>query len=139
MIGATVIGATVNRGRYWATLGLGIFLYGCGGSETASTPADVKAEHPAATQSAAVAASGAHPGAEIYQNFCFSCHTPGLSGAPKLGDVEAWGPRIAKGKALLVQATIEGVQPAMPPRGMCFSCSDEDLAAAVDYMIEKSQ
>ena len=78
-------------------------------------------------------------GKEIYQNFCFSCHTPGLSGAPKLGDSEAWAPRIAKGKALLLQSTIDGMPPAMPPRGICMSCSDEELAAAIDYMIGESQ
>jgi len=87
----------------------------------------------------AVAAAAAHPGKEIYDQFCYSCHTPGLSGAPQLGDVEDWGPRIAKGRALLVAATIEGIAPAMPQRGLCLSCSDEELAAAVDYMIEQSQ
>ena len=29
--------------------------------------------------------------------------------------------------------------PAMPQRGLCLSCSDDDLAAAVDYMIEEGQ
>jgi cytochrome c5 len=62
-----------------------------------------------------------------------------LNSAPILGDVDAWGARIAKGQALLLQSTIEGIQPAMPPRGMCFSCSDDELAAAVDYMIAESQ
>jgi cytochrome c5 len=27
----------------------------------------------------------------------------------------------------------------MPPRGNCFTCSDEDLKAAVDYMVSKSE
>ena len=83
--------------------------------------------------------AAAHPGEKVYQQYCFSCHTPGLSGAPKLGDVEAWAPRIAKGPDLLMQATIEGIQPAMPPRGLCVSCSQEDLAQAIDYMVSKSQ
>ncbi len=78
-------------------------------------------------------------GEKIYGEYCFSCHTPGLSGAPKLGDVEAWAPRIAKGEALLLAATIEGVPPAMPPRGICMSCSDDELANAIAYMIAKSQ
>ena len=78
-------------------------------------------------------------GEKIYGESCFSCHAAGLSGAPKLGDVEAWAPRIAKGEALLLQATIEGVPPAMPPRGICMSCSDEELASAITYMIAQSQ
>ena len=90
------------------------------------------------SQSETTAASG-RPGEEIYQNYCFSCHTPGLSGAPKLGDAEAWAPRIAKGDALLLQSTIDGMPPAMPARGMCFGCSDEELAAAIEFMVQNSQ
>ncbi len=77
-------------------------------------------------------------GKKIYGEYCFSCHTPGLSGAPKLGDKDAWAPRIAKGPALLLQTTIDGIPPAMPPRGLCMGCSDEELEAAVQYMIAES-
>ncbi len=114
---------------------VGAALIACSGAEdqpAATTPST-------SNTAALVAAPVEHPGAEVYQNYCFSCHTPGLNGAPVLGDVDAWGARIAKGQALLLQATIEGIQPAMPPRGMCFSCSDDELAAAVDYMIAESQ
>lgn len=107
-------------------------LFGCGG-ESGSAPSSLTATP------GSVAAAKANTGEETYNNFCASCHNPGLSGAPKLGDTEAWAPRIAKGKALLLEATIAGVPPAMPPRGMCFDCSDEDLAAAIDFMVESSQ
>ena len=103
-----------------------LLVAGCGPGESAATPG-----------SEAVVA--AHPGEEIYQNYCFSCHASGLSGAPKLGDAEAWTPLLAKGPELLLQATIEGVPPAMPARGMCFDCTDEQLAAAIDYMAEQLQ
>jgi cytochrome c5 len=62
-----------------------------------------------------------------------------MNGAPRLGDSEAWAPRIAQGRSVLLTSTIEGIAPAMPQRGLCLSCSDEDLAAAVDYMVEESQ
>jgi cytochrome c5 len=78
-------------------------------------------------------------GQKIYGEYCFSCHTPGLNGAPKLGDEEGWAPRIAKGEALLLQTTIEGIPPAMPPRGICMSCTDEELRDAIAFMIAKSQ
>ncbi len=78
-------------------------------------------------------------GKEIYDNFCFSCHAPGLNGAPKLGDEEAWAPLIAKGRDLMLKTTIEGIPPGMPPRGVCLNCTDEELLAAIDYMIEESQ
>ncbi len=78
-------------------------------------------------------------GQKIYGEYCFSCHSTGLNGAPKLGDKEGWAPRIAKGEALLLQTTIEGIPPAMPPRGICMGCSDEELAHAITFMIVQSQ
>ena len=76
-----------------------------------------------------------HPGKARYNEYCYSCHTPGIAGAPRLGDALAWAPRLAKGRALLVQSTIKGLAPGMPARGLCYSCTDEELADAVDYMI----
>jgi cytochrome c5 len=118
--------------------GLGLFTVACGQAD--NPPAS---SGDATTTLAPVAetatAQPVHPGEKTYQNYCFSCHTPGLSGAPKTGDAQAWAPRIAKGADLLLATTIEGIPPAMPPRGMCFDCSDEDLAAAIDYMVVKSQ
>lgn len=99
-------------------------LYGC------DTANDLSAERLAEPQ---------HPGKQIYDDYCFSCHTPGLSGAPKIGDREAWEFRLAQGKAVLLDSTINGIQPAMPPRGVCFDCSDQDLEHAIDYIILQSQ
>jgi len=101
-----------------------IILAGCGGN---AEQADVSA-----------ASINAHPGKEIYDQYCYGCHNPGLNGAPRLGDAEAWAPRIAQGRAVLLTSTIEGIA-AMPQRGLCLSCSDEELAGAVDYMIEQGQ
>ena len=124
-------GESVTDLKYWLVAALAFALYGCGGEQ-----------EPGAGQAAvseAASASTAMSGQQVYQNFCFSCHTPGVSGAPKLGDGPAWAPRIAKGEALLLQATIDGIPPAMPPMGMCFNCSEDDLAAAIDYMVQASQ
>jgi cytochrome c5 len=120
--------------------GIGLMSVGCGQApdgKIAQPQSAANAEM--ADVSGAAAGPAPHPGEAIYQNYCFSCHTPGLSGSPKTGDKEAWAPRIAKGPDLLLASTIEGIPPAMPPRGMCFDCSDEDLAAAISYMVEKSQ
>ncbi|MFU8815048.1 MAG: c-type cytochrome [Pseudomonadales bacterium] len=91
------------------------------------------AEGPASGEQAA-----AHPGEQIYTRFCFSCHAAGIAGAPRVGDPQAWAPRIARGREALVTATIEGIPPGMPPRGLCARCSDEELELAVDFMIERS-
>ena len=80
-----------------------------------------------------------HLGKQIYDDYCFSCHTPGLSGAPKIGDREAWKFRLAQGKQVLLDSTIDGIQPAMPPRGVCFDCSDQELELAIDYILLRSQ
>ncbi|MCH2336701.1 MAG: c-type cytochrome [Pseudomonadales bacterium] len=74
-------------------------------------------------------------GKETYLRYCFSCHQGGVAGAPSLGDVEAWAPRLDKGRDVLLQSVIDGIPPAMPIRGLCNSCSDEELAASVDYML----
>lgn len=102
---------------------ISLALAGCGNNES-----------PATSGPDQTAASASNPGEEIYGQYCFSCHGPGLNGAPKLGDVDGWAPRIAKGTDLMLQATIEGIPPAMPPRGLCMSCSDEELRAVVLYM-----
>ena len=107
-----------------------LVVFGCSGSDPASenTSSDGQTAPAPVMDEMAL-------GEKIYGEYCFSCHTPGLNGAPKLGDAEAWAPRVAKGEALLLQATIEGIPPAMPPRGICMSCSDEELAAAIKFMI----
>ena len=71
-----------------------------------------------------------------YAKTCGICHDAGVANAPKFGDAEQWASRIIKGKDRLYMSTIIGMPPAMPARGMCFSCSDDDLKALVDYMVE---
>ena len=75
-------------------------------------------------------------GEETYLRYCFSCHQGGVAGAPSLGDADAWAPRLDKGRQALLQSVIDGIPPAMPIRGLCNSCSDEELAASVDYMLD---
>ena len=77
-----------------------------------------------------------HPGKTTYQRYCFSCHASGVAGAPRSGDVEAWASRAVKGKAALLRTTIAGIPPGMPPKGLCAACTDEQLEAAIDYMID---
>ncbi|MGY8791940.1 MAG: c-type cytochrome [Pseudomonadales bacterium] len=89
---------------------------------------------------ASAAQSGpSHPGKAVYNDYCYSCHNACISGAPRLGDVDEWRPRIAKGKALLLASTVNGLAPGMPARGLCYSCTDEELSQSVDYMIERAQ
>ncbi|MEM8593932.1 MAG: c-type cytochrome [Pseudomonadota bacterium] len=78
------------------------------------------------------------PGGEVYETACAGCHTTGAAGAPKLGDVGAWASRMSKGKSSLYSNAINGVG-AMPAKGACASCSDDEIKVAVDFMITKSK
>ncbi|MEN8106720.1 MAG: cytochrome c5 family protein [Pseudomonadota bacterium] len=75
---------------------------------------------------------------QIYQSNCFACHGTGAAGAPKTGDAAAWAPRIAQGTDTLVANSINGLN-AMPPKGLCMACSDDDLKAVVEYIVGQSQ
>jgi cytochrome c5 len=83
-------------------------------------------------------AGGAMSGEQVYNQFCGTCHAAGVAGAPVLGDTAAWAPRIAQGMDLLWDHTLNGIN-AMPPKGTCMACSDDDLRAVLDYMVEQSQ
>lgn len=98
------------------------------------------AEAPAAEPAAAAAAAtemASVDGQKIYQSSCQACHVAGVAGAPKLGDKAAWAPRIAKGNDALYTSVMNGLN-AMPPKGGCMSCSEDELRAGVDYMVGES-
>ena len=84
----------------------------------------------------AAAAGDAAAGEAVYKHVCKMCHTTGMMGAPKLGDRAAWSARIEQGAAKLTQNAINGIR-KMPARGTCKTCSDEDIANAVAYMMGK--
>ena len=86
----------------------------------------------------AAAASGPQSGEAVYNQFCFACHATGASDAPIFADAEAWAPRVDKGMDVLMSSTLNGLG-MMPPRGTCMNCSDEELRAAVDHMLEAVQ
>ena len=74
-----------------------------------------------------------------YMASCFACHSTGAAGAPKVGAGMSaeWEPRLEKGLDAVVQNAINGIN-TMPAKGLCFDCTDEDLRAIVEYMIESS-
>lgn len=92
----------------------------------------------ACAAAAASAASGPRSGEAVFNATCMACHATGAAGAPKSGDKAAWAPRIAQGKPTLYEHALAGIR-GMPPRGTCANCSDDEIHAAVDYMVEKSK
>ena len=83
-------------------------------------------------------ASTEHPGKIAYSKNCYICHDVGLTGAPKPGEVENWQPRIQKGIEVLYSNAINGFQGQrgiMPPKGGNSLLSDDEVRAAVDYLV----
>lgn len=87
---------------------------------------------------AAAPTTAAGGGEATYNKVCMVCHGAGVAGAPKLGDKEAWAPRIAQGNEAMLKTAIAG-KGAMPPRGTCATCSDDELKAAIEFMVSKAQ
>jgi len=80
-------------------------------------------------------ATTARSGDQVYNAACAGCHVSGAAGAPKTGDSGAWAARIDKGMETLVKHVIDGYN-AMPARGLCADCSDQEIADAVAYMVD---
>lgn len=81
-------------------------------------------------------------GKSVFNKTCSLCHAVGAAGAPKPGDQADWAPRIAQGADVLYKHALEGYTGAkgvMPARGGAAALSDDDVKAAVDYMVEQSK
>ena len=68
-----------------------------------------------------------------YNKSCIACHSSGAAGAPKTGVEADWASRMDKGMDVLVASVVNGMG-AMPPKGMCFDCSNEDFKALIQHM-----
>ncbi|WP_240642655.1 c-type cytochrome [Pseudidiomarina mangrovi] len=79
-------------------------------------------------------AQQARSGDAVYNQFCAACHTSGVLNAPKLNNAADWEPRLAQGMDTVLRHAIEGYN-AMPAKGTCGNCSDDEIQAAIDYMI----
>ncbi|KXI23916.1 c-type cytochrome [Photobacterium sanguinicancri] len=84
---------------------------------------------------AVVVAAGPRDGNTVYGTFCIACHGTGVMSAPKLGDAGDWSPRLAKGMDVLTDHAVNGFN-AMPAKGSCMDCSDDEIVAAINHMIE---
>jgi len=95
------------------------------------------APQPAASAMPETASAASDFDAEAaYNRSCMACHMTGAAGAPKLDDDEAWETRLAKGMDAVMQNVMNGIG-AMPARGLCIDCTDDQLRAVVDYMVSQ--
>ncbi len=108
-------------------------------TEVAMAPADDTAEAVDAASTTGPE-TAAIDGEAIYNQACVACHASGVGGAPVVGDVDSWSPRIAKGIEALHNSGINGVAgTAMMAKGGRVDLSDQQIMAAVDYMVGASQ
>lgn len=125
------------RLSFAAAVSLATLLAACGQNTPPTAPASAPvtaASVPALPQNTL--------GESVYKKTCALCHAAGVAGAPKLNDKEDWGQRLAQGMDTVYAHAINGFtgeKGLMPPRGGAMSQSDEEVKAAVDYMVSTAQ
>lgn len=77
-------------------------------------------------------------GEQIVTSVCAACHASGLMQSPKLGSADDWAPRIEKGIETLYDHAINGFN-MMPAKGGRADLSDDDIKAAVDFMVSNAK
>ena len=87
---------------------------------------------------AAAQNDGPKSGEQIVQTVCGACHTTGLLNSPKIADKAAWAPRIAQGVDVLYKSALNGKN-LMPARGGNPALSDDEMKAAVDYLVKQAK
>lgn len=82
-------------------------------------------------------------GPQVYNQACVACHSPATAAAtraPAIGDGAAWSDRVAQGMDTLLDHAINGYTGDagyMPPKGGQVNLSDDEIIAAVEYMLEQ--
>ena len=103
--------------------------------------AQVAQAQPAAPKPGAAAPAAkpaAADGKAVYNQTCVACHMQSVAGSPRLGDKAAWAPRIKHGMDVLLQSVLKG-KGAMPPKGGSAALSEEQVRAAVEFMVSQSK
>lgn len=124
-----------------AIAALVLLLTACGDKNQVNTAAPAPAPATAPVVATAPVAENT-VGKSVFGKVCSLCHAAGVAGAPKPGDKADWGPRIAQGQDMLYKHALEGFTGAkgqMPARGASTTLKDEEIKAAVDYMVSLSR
>jgi len=93
------------------------------------------AEVQAATSEAAPAGDVVVNGPEVYGGLCKTCHDAGVADAPIPGTEQMAARETERGLDGLVQNAVNGLN-AMPPRGGNPALTDEQIQAAVEFMLQ---
>lgn len=135
-------------------LTLATLLSACGKQESAppegAAPATPEAAAPAPaamekhdeTANKPAEAAENDVGKKVFGSTCSLCHASGAAGAPIFGNKADWDPRIAQGMDILYKHALEGFTGAkgtMPARGGSTTLTDDEVKAAVNYMVDKAK
>jgi len=104
-------------------------------AERISSVAEICIQGEACAANLTLASAGPRSGEDVYNTNCLACHASGAAGAPKFRNADDWAGRLANGLDTVYSNAINGVG-AMPAKGLCGTCSDDEIKAAVDHMIE---
>ncbi|AWI75729.1 cytochrome c5 family protein [Parazoarcus communis] len=139
----------MNKNTLIVAAALSALLAACGGQDSGSAQGTAEPAAPAPAPVAAAPAPAPAPeapanaaGESVYKKTCALCHAAGVAGAPMPGNKDEWAPRIAQGLDVLHKHALEGYtgeKGMMPARGGAATLKDEEVMAAVDYMVAKSQ
>ncbi len=107
-------------------------------SERLAPAGEVVLEKDVVSAAPVASTSGPRSGKDIFNKSCTACHSTGAAGAPKVGAAADWSARIDQGMDTLYANAVNGIR-GMPAKGLCMDCSEDEIKATVDYMLEQSK
>ena len=110
-----------------------VFLGGCSPDNEESVPST----DPEEVHAESWRESRRLAGQEVYGSVCASCHDKGEGDAPVTGDKNAWSGRSDLWTAVLSEHASAGYL-EMPEKGGHGKLTDDDVSAAVEYMLMKT-
>ena len=102
--------------------------------QTAEQKIDEAQTSSASEAAAAESSAEAIDGGQVYNSLCMTCHDAGVAGAPVKGSEQMAQRASEKGLDTLVANAINGIN-VMPPKGGNLSLSDDEVRAAVEFML----
>ena len=79
-------------------------------------------------------------GKRVYTNSCSACHAYGTAGAASLFDFKEWDRAANRGMGPILKSVLEGyrgINGVMPPKGNCWTCTEEEIRASILYIFHE--
>lgn len=62
---------------------------------------------------------------------CAACHDTGAGGAPRMGRVQDWAPRLKKGMPTLISSVRQGIPGTLMASETCDGCTDAEIKSLI--------